>query len=107
MGLAIARPTKHNLETVTIMTFEELEQIVTGLAVSQARLTDLVQSQQGSIEVLQQATSQLQQSTERLVSAQVATFDRFDAMQSEIRGLQTENRRILERLESWNNPDED
>lgn len=28
-----------------------------------------------------------------------ATFERIDQMQSEVRGLQTENRRILERLE--------
>jgi len=29
---------------------------------------------------------------------------RMDAMQSEIRGLQTQNRRILERIEGMNNP---
>lgn len=86
---------------------------MTALALSQARTADTVealgasvQSQQSSIDVLQQATSQLQQSTERLVSAQIATFDRFDEMASEIRGLQTENRRILDRLSGLANDDD-
>jgi len=35
-----------------------------------------------------------------------AVVARFDAMQSEIRGLQTENRRILDRLEHLENDSE-
>lgn len=34
-----------------------------------------------------------------------AIISRFDAVQSEIRGLQTENRRILNRLEGFDNGD--
>jgi hypothetical protein len=111
----------------TIMTFEELEQIVTGLAVNQARNADvvdslvasvqgigaLVQSQQGAIDALQQAAQQQAASVERLITAQIATFDRLDVvitrideMQSEVRGLQTETRRIVDGLYGRANDDD-
>jgi hypothetical protein len=89
-----------------IMTLDELTQVVTGLAVNQAQLTDTVASLASSVQVLQAGQAQQSVAIDRLIEAQIQTFDRFDAMQSEIRGLQTENRRILERLEGLTNNDD-
>lgn len=50
-----------------------------------------LQSQQAQIDALNGLTRQL-------AETQIEMFTRFDQMQVEIRGLQTENRRILDRL---------
>jgi phage shock protein A len=50
-----------------------------------------------------QAIAQMQQSHDQLIHESLEwfgqVFTRIDEMQSEVKGLQTENRRILERLE--------
>jgi ABC-type transporter Mla subunit MlaD len=95
------------------MTFEQLEQIVAALATSQARTADTVASIASSVEVLTAGQSQQSVAIDRLIDAQMQTFDRMDAilsridqMQSEVRGLQTESRRIWERLEGLPPADE-
>jgi ABC-type transporter Mla subunit MlaD len=106
-----------SLETPTTensgMTFEELEQIVASLATSQARTADTVASIASSVEVLTAGQSQQSVAIDRLIDAQMQTFNRMDAilsridqMQSEVRGLQTESRRIWERLEGLSPSDE-
>jgi ABC-type transporter Mla subunit MlaD len=84
----------------------QLQQIVAGLASSQSRATDtvealtaLVQSHHGTIDALQGLSQQL-------VDTQIRTFESIDQMQSEIRGLQTENRRILDQLQGLHRNDD-
>lgn len=57
-----------------------------------------LQSQQAQIDALTGLTRQL-------AETQIEMFTRFDQMQTEIRGLQTENRRILDRLLNQEPPD--
>jgi hypothetical protein len=102
------------------MTFEELEQIVTGLAVSQARAVDAVAVLIETAQVLQAGQTQQAAAIDQLIDSQVQTFDRLEAvldrvdvvvtrideMQSEVRGLQTETRRIVDRLSGLANDDD-
>jgi ABC-type transporter Mla subunit MlaD len=84
----------------------QLPQIVAGLANSQSRtadtveaLTALVQSHHGTIDAIQGLSQQL-------VDTQIRTFESLDQTQSEIRGLQTENRRILDQLQGRQSGDD-
>lgn len=109
------------------MTFEELEQIVTGLAVNAARTNDTVAVLIETAQVLQAGQAQQAASINQLIDSQIQTFERLntvinqvevvakqveivvtriDEMQSEVRGLQTETRRIVDRLSGLANDDD-
>jgi chromosome segregation ATPase len=85
----------------------QVQQLLLGLASSQSRTADQIESLNGAIDVLRQSSQQQAVAVDRLIDAQMQTFDRIDEMQSEVRGLQTENRRIWERLEGLSSDDGD
>ena len=66
-----------------------------------------LRSQQEQVNETRQLVNETRQLTRQLVEAQIETFRRFDEMQSEIRGLQTENRRILEEFIDRREPPEE
>lgn len=66
-----------------------------------------LRSQQAQIDTLAEGQRNLTQAVQDLVILQRDVITRIDEMQSEIRGLQTENRRILDRLFNQEPPEND
>lgn len=66
-----------------------------------------LRSQQAQIDTLVEGQRNLTQAVHDLVILQRDVITRIDEMQSEIRGLQTENRRILDRLFNQEPPEND
>jgi methyl-accepting chemotaxis protein len=64
---------------------------IADLGASVQRLTNLSEHHQTDLEQLVQITAQYEERFDRILT-------RIDEMQSEVRGLQTENRRILDQL---------
>jgi hypothetical protein len=66
-----------------------------------------LRSQQAQIDTLAEGQRGLTEAVQDLVTLQREVITRIDEMQSEIRGLQTENRRILDRLFNQEPPEPD
>lgn len=91
--------------------FNHLNERVSDLETATNRLIDFAyQSQRQNdqrFDELRRSEQRMMSAIETLAQAQIETFARIDQMQVEIRGLQTENRRILDRLLNQEPPETD
>ncbi|AGY57035.1 hypothetical protein [Gloeobacter kilaueensis] len=87
---AIAR-----LETAQATSNQRMDDLTERVNVLSERMTDLTER----VGILSERVSDLTRMVEQVSRIALATFQRMDAMQSEIRGLQTENQRILDVLQ--------
>jgi hypothetical protein len=62
------------------------------------RLAGIVETHTAEIDDLRQSVRGLTEAVDRLVTLGTETFGVVREMQAEVRGLQTENRRILDRV---------
>lgn len=89
-----------NVLNVVVETAVKNENNITELTSNVDRLTLKVGEHDRLIDGLIIATQQNTEAISSLNNYAREIFERFDIMQGEIRGLQTENRRILDRLEN-------
>lgn len=89
---------------------DRIEQTLATLAASQLATDARITSIADAVDLLVQVSGQQSQAITQLIESQNQTFAHMDAMQAEIReiqsdvrGLQTENRRILDILQNRTN----
>jgi uncharacterized protein YoxC len=80
------------------MTFEEMQQAIEGMLNVQRNLQETQSTHTAEIDDLRQSVRGLTEAVDRLVTLGTETFAVVREMQAEVRGLQTENRRILDRV---------
>jgi hypothetical protein len=80
------------------MTFEEMQQAIEGMLNVQRNPQETQATHTTEIDDLRQSVRGLTEAVDRLVTLGTETFVVVREMQAEVRGLQTENRRILDRV---------
>ena len=86
------------IERWTDERLDKLAETVVQTAESMGRAADTVNQLITGMNQLNQRTETIALAVERMTDVQLQTFRVIEEMQAEVRGLQTENRRILDHL---------